>query len=235
MALQATHSLGILNLERGGQPGSKPSPSPPGALLNPATFDFPVISETVEGAWAEVVVRGEPALEPAYIVAAQRLVERGAVAISSNCGFSIRHQAAVAASVNVPVAMSSLLLLPALLRQLPKSARIAVLTYDSTHCGGDLLGVDDPAEQARIVIGGLEGSKFWHDEHKRPAPPVDVASIEVDVAACIARLRSEHPEIAAILFECTAFPMVAPAMRHITKLPIYDITSLCRLTMGSVT
>jgi hypothetical protein len=203
-------------------------------MVNPATFDFPVISETVTGAWAENVVRGDPALEPAYIAAARRLVERGAIAISSNCGFSIRHQPAVAASVNVPVAMSSLLLLPALLRQLPRRAKIAILTYDSAHCADDLLGVNDPAERARIVIGGIEGGEFWHNELKRPVPPTSVASIEKDVAACVARLRAAHPEIAIILFECAGFPLVAPAIRRLTKLPVYDITSLCRATLASL-
>ncbi len=203
-------------------------------MLNPTTFNFPIISETVAGAWVENVVRGDPALEPAFIAAARRLVERGAVAISSTCGFSIRHQPAVAASVNVPVVMSSLLFLPTLLRQLPPRGKIAVLTYDSMHCGEDLLGIDDTTERARIVIGGIEGSTFWQDELKRPTPPIDVGAIEADVAACIARLRAEHPAIAAILFECAAFPMVAQAIRRIAKLPIYDITDLCRITMASV-
>ncbi|MBM7487790.1 hypothetical protein ACVWWI_006655 [Bradyrhizobium sp. USDA 3686] len=233
MSSQTPHLLGILNLERGGLPSGSPPKSPIGELLNPETFDFPIISETVEGAWADVVVRGEPALEPAYIAAAKKLVQRGAVAISANCGFSIRHQAAVAAAVNVPVVLSSLLLLPNLLSQLPVSAKIAVFTYDSKHCVRDLLPVND-VDQARIVIGGLEGTKFWHDEHRRPAPPVDYAAIETDLSACIARVRTEHPGIAAILFECTAFPVLAPTMRRCTKLPIYDITNLCRLTMASV-
>ncbi|XSC42611.1 hypothetical protein ACF1BQ_030315 [Bradyrhizobium sp. RDT10] len=83
----------------------------------------------------ENVVRGDPSLEPAYIAAARRLVERGAIAIHSTCGFAVRYQRAVAAAVNVPVAMSSLLLLPALLRQLPPSAKIAVLTYDLDAAG----------------------------------------------------------------------------------------------------
>ncbi|MCK1727597.1 hypothetical protein [Bradyrhizobium sp. 142] len=129
--------------------------------------------------------------------------------------------------------MSSLLLLPTLLRQLPARAKIAVLTYDSKYCGEDLLGIDDPVERARVVIGGIEGGKFWHDELKRPAPPTDVAAIETDVSACITRLRAAHPEIATILFECAAFPMVASAIRRIAQLPVYDITDLCRLTMAS--
>lgn len=205
-----------------------------GSLLNPTTFDLPIISETVEGAWVENVVRGDPELEPAYIAAARRLVERGAVAISSTCGFSIRYQSAVAASVNVPVVMSSLLLLPTLLGLLPPTAKLAVLTYDAAHCGEDLLGVNDPTERARIVVGGVEGGKFWNDEMKRPPPPLDVDAIETDVAACIARIRSQHPEIGAILFECVGFPMVAPAMRRLTGLPIYDITTLCQMTLSAV-
>lgn len=226
-------SLGILQLERGLPPGATPPDPAPGSILNPATFDFPTISETVAGAWVENVVRGDPALEPAFVAAARRLVERGAAAVTSTCGFSIRHQPAVAASVNVPVIMSSLLLLPALLRQLPQRAKIAVLTYDSTCCSDDLLGIDDRSERARVVIGGIEGGKFWHDELKRPAPPLDVAAIEADVANCIARLRSKHPEIATILFECAAFPIIAPAIRRIAKLPVYSITDLCRLAMAS--
>lgn len=235
MTSEIPRSLGVLKTERGLLPGAPHSIQHlPGSILNAATFNFPIISETVAGAWVEKVVCGDPALEPAYIAAAQRLVERGAVAITSTCGFSIRYQPAVAASLNVPVAMSSLLLLPALLRQLPPTAKIAVLTYDSTQCGEDLLQVKDPADRARIVIGGIEGGKFWHDELMRPPPPIDVAAIEADLLACVARLRAAHLEIAAILLECVAFPSVAPEIRRITELPIYDITTLCRMTFASV-
>lgn len=203
-------------------------------MLNPATYDFPVIAETVTGAWAEIVIRGDRTLEPACIAAAKRLVERGAVTISSNCGFFIRHQAAVATSVDVPVVTSSLLLLPTLLRQLPKASKIAVLTADSRHLSEDLLGIDDPFDRPRVVIGGIEGGELWHNELKRPPPVTELASIEKDVSACVSRLCTEHPEIAAILFECTALPLVASAIRSRTKLPIYDITNLCRLTLASI-
>lgn len=234
MTIHPQRSLGVLHLERGLPPGASSSSPLPRSLLNPASFNFPVISETVAGAWVENVVRGDPALEPAFIAAAQRLIERGAIAITSTCGFSIRHQQAVATSVNVPVVMSSLLLLPSLIRQLPRKSKIAVLTYDSAHLAEELLDLPKPDERARIVIGGIEGGKFWHDELKRPAPPIDIPSIEADVTACIVRLREMHPRIAAILFECAAFPLVAPAIRHAAKLPVYDITDLCRLTLSSI-
>src|SRR6266446_3924212 len=108
MASQTSACLGILDLESGLPPGATPPPAPPGSLKSSATFDFPVIVETVEGAWADVTMRGDPALEPAFIAAARRLVDRGAAVIGSNCGFAIRYQAAVAAAVNIPVVMSTL-------------------------------------------------------------------------------------------------------------------------------
>ncbi|WFU62658.1 hypothetical protein [Bradyrhizobium brasilense] len=234
VALQTLRSLGVLTLEVGLPAGATPPTPRPGSLLNPTTFDFPIITETVAEAWPDTVVRGDPSLEPAYIAAARSLVKRGAVAISSNCGFSIRHQGAVAASVNVPVVMSSLLLAPALLRQLSPAAKLAVVTADSTHCGEDLLGISDQGERKRVVIGGIEGGKLLQNEMKRPPSPTDVADIQADVAACVARLRAAHPEIEALLFECTAFPLVTSAIRHMTRLPIYDIVTLCRMTMASI-
>ncbi|MER8371035.1 hypothetical protein [Mesorhizobium sp. M1378] len=233
MASKIPPALGILNLELGLPPGASPPAPLPGSLRNPATHGLPVILETVAGAWAEKVIRGDPALEPACLAAARRLVARGAFAITSNCGFFIRHQAAVAAAVKVPVAMSSLLLVPMLLRQLPAAAKLAIVTADSTYCHEDLLGLSDPAERSRVVVGGIEGGKLLQNELMRPPIPTDVADIEEDVAACVARLRAAHPEIAAILFECTAFPLVAPAIRRLTTLPVYDITGLCRMMIAS--
>ncbi|WP_247523557.1 hypothetical protein [Bradyrhizobium sp. 145] len=180
------------------------------------------------------MIRGDPALEPAYVAAAQRLVEQGAIAISSNCGFSVRYQSAVAASVNVPVALSSLLLLPTLLRQLPAGSKLAILTADSSHCDEALLGIKDLAQRARVVIGGVEGGKLWQNEMVRPPAYTETWEIEADVVACLGRLQVTHEGVAAILCECTGFPPVASAIRRITKLPVYDVTDLCRMTMASV-
>ncbi|SFQ36526.1 hypothetical protein SAMN05216330_1341 [Bradyrhizobium sp. Ghvi] len=234
MTTSSSQFLGILLLDRA-LPSDATPPTPPiGSMRNPATFEFPTIAETVIGAYGDDVIRGKPELETAYIAAARRLVERGAIAISSNCGFTIRYQAAVAASVKVPVVLSSLLLVPTLLRQMAAAAKLAVLAFDSTHCGEEFLGLSDPAARARVVIGGIEGGKLWHNEMRRTPLATSLADIQQEVAGCVAQLRAVHPEIGAILFECTVFPLVAPVIRQITGLPVYDITTLCRMTFSSV-
>nr|WP_246684480.1 MULTISPECIES: hypothetical protein [unclassified Mesorhizobium] len=227
-------SLGILLLDRGQPPNAAPPTVAHAPMRNPDTFDFPTSYETVDGAYAENVIRGDPTLEPVCIDAARRLVEQGAVAISSNCGFFIRHQAAVAASVKVPVVMSALLMVPMLLRQLAPPAKLAIVTADSTQCSEDLFGGADTAIRGRVVLGGIEGGKLWQNEMKLPSIPTDVADIEADVTACVARLRAAHPETAAVLFECAGFPVVAPVIRQMTGLPVYDIATLCRMTFASI-
>ncbi|WP_188394065.1 hypothetical protein [Mesorhizobium sp. SARCC-RB16n] len=224
-------SLGILNLERGALAGESASDEAIEAFKE--RLPFPVIAETVEGAWADNVIQGDPALEPAYIAAARRLVARGAVAISANCGYSVRHQAAVAAAVKVPVAATSLVLLPLLLRQFPAPARIAVIAADSSCLDDKMLAVQDSADRERVVIGGIEGGVMWQNEMQRPPPYTDPSTIEEEVSACLKGLRSKHADIQAVLFECTLFPLVSPAIRRSTGLPVYDITTLCQLTYAA--
>ncbi|MER9191520.1 hypothetical protein [Mesorhizobium australicum] len=231
---QTRTAIGILELDEGREPGYYLRSPRQDSLLNPATFDRPILTEMVEGAFAEAVIAGDPSLEEACVRAARRLVERGAGVVIGDCGFLIRHQAAVAAAVKVPVAMSSLLLIPAMLQQLAPAQKLAVITADSRHCTEDLFCINNPAHRARVVVGGIEGGEYVRNAVARPAARVSIDTIEREVAGCIIRLRAEHPEIGALLFECTGFPVVASALRRSTKLPIYDITDLCKLTIGAV-
>ncbi|WJI74762.1 MULTISPECIES: hypothetical protein [unclassified Mesorhizobium] len=234
MSSQSSTILGVLELDEGLSPDSPALAPREGSLLHSATFNRPVITEMVEGALADVVIRGDASLEGACVTAARRLVDRGAGVIAADCGFFIRHQAAISAAVNVPVVTSSLLLIPALMRQLAPAKKLAVLTADSRHCSEDLLGIQHPADRKRVVIGGIEGGVYVRNALARPLVRTDVDQIEREVGDRIARLRAEHPEIAITLFECTGFPVVTSAIRRQTGLPIYDITDLCKLTLAAV-
>jgi hypothetical protein len=225
--------VGILSLYGG--PGIMPRSDPPrGALSHPDTLGCPLLREVIDGAWVETTVRGDPALEAPTIAAARRLLERGADLVTSNCGFLIRHQAAVAAALPVPVVLSSLLLVPALLRGLPSAGSLAILTYDSRCLTEDLLGLPDPADRPRVVVAGVEGGTYWKNELARPPVPTDPAIHQQEVLGCLEKACAAEPSIAAVLLECAGFPPFAPAIRARTGLPVFDITDLCRLALGGI-
>ena len=82
----------------------------PGDMGNAETWPFPVLYRVVRGASPErVVLGGATGLLPDFIAAARELVDQGAEAITTNCGFLALFQAELAAAVGVPVATSALL------------------------------------------------------------------------------------------------------------------------------
>jgi hypothetical protein len=222
--------LGILTLERGS--GEWPHPAG-GEMDNPSTWPFATIIETVSDAWVENVVPGDPAVQPAFLEAGRRLVERGATVITTTCGFTRRYQEALSRQLPVPVATSSLLLLPSLLRIHPYG-KVAVLTYDSNFLDDELLGLDQPADRSRVVVGGVEGGVYWKNELAKPPRPTDLAQLESEVWYCLQKLHGHHEDIRAVLYECCGFPPTAMRMRERSNLPVYDIVTLCRLMMQAV-
>jgi len=86
-------------------------------------------------------------------------VRDGAVAITSNCGFTIKYQKAITQAVSVPVSMSSLLLLPYLLAAI--KGRIGILTFDSSPLTPEVLKSAGIESCDRIAIAGIENSAAW--------------------------------------------------------------------------
>src|SRR5665213_78652 len=100
--------LGILMLEAR-------FPRIPGDMGNATTWPFPVLYRVVKGASPErVVLQGAAGLLPDFLAAAAELVDQGAEAITTNCGFLSLFQAELAAHVRVPVATSALMQVPLL-------------------------------------------------------------------------------------------------------------------------
>lgn len=205
----------------------------------PHTFDGrSVIYEQVRGAWWQALMDDEPGLYPAYAEAARRLADRGAVAISSACGYTVRYQEAVAAAVKVPVATGSLLLAPTVIRHLPPKAKLGVVVAHEKYVGTDLLGtVRDPEERARVAVDGISGSMLVESELKRPTgmAPIPDSDTERHLTGAVQRLLAAQPHVGAFIFECTEFPKFAPKLRQMTGLPIYDHITSWRIMLEAMT
>jgi hypothetical protein len=217
-------SLGVLQLQ------NKPMMFK-GCLSHPETFDFPTITLPVADAWVSNVVAGDASLEHNFIAAAKELVRRGAAAITTNCGFAVRYQRAMARALPVPVATSTLLIVPAVAAM--TRGRVGLLTFDSGPLTPDLLRLAGIGDDLCVSIAGLEGTTSY-EIMSRPDAPITVAQIEDDLLAAIERLRGHDQDIAALVFECAGFPVASERVRRQTQLPVYDVTSMCKLLMSGV-
>jgi hypothetical protein len=200
-------------------------PRPPGDVGNPATFGFPVCYALVEAATPRRVVREHAAgLLPAFVDAARGLVDRGAAAISTSCGFLALFQRELADALPVPVATSSLLQAAWLAPLLPAGRTCGVVTIDASALGREHLGavgapLDLPVEG--VDPAGEFASRILNDE-----PTLDLAVAERDVVAAAARLVARRPDVAAIVLECTNMPPYAAAVRRATGRPVYDAVTM---------
>ena len=100
-----------------------------GDMGNGETWPFPVLFRVVRGASPErVVLNGAQGTLDAFIEAARDLVDLGAEAITTNCGFLALFQRELAEAVQVPVATSSLMQVPWVQATLPPGKRVGVVT-----------------------------------------------------------------------------------------------------------
>jgi hypothetical protein len=204
-------------------------PRPPGDVAHAATFPFPVLYEVVPGASPRRVVEdaAQGLLDP-FIQAAKRLVTRGVRGIATSCGFLAIYQRELAAAVPVPVASSSLLQIPQILRMLGPQQHVGVITINATTLDErHFIGVGITREErTRLSIIGLEQTEHLY-------PVIIGGGLELDIV----RARSElvqvakdalaaEPAIGAFLFECTNLPPYTSAVSVATGRPIFDAVTL---------
>ena len=206
-----------------------------GDIGNARTFDFPVLYHPVRGASSDRVVRrGDADLVPLFAEGARALERLGVRAITTSCGFLARFQAELAQSVSVPVFTSSLMLVPLVHRMLAPGRKVGVLTVDSSSLGEPHLSGAGITPEMRIAIAGLENEKEFARVLLDDDLSLDVEAARQEHVAVARRLVAEHPEIDAIVLECTNMPPYAASVQAATGLPVFDITSLIRMVHGAV-
>ncbi|MGI9129395.1 MAG: aspartate/glutamate racemase family protein [Roseomonas sp.] len=211
--------LGILMLEAR-------FPRIPGDMGNGETWPFPVLFRVVRGATPEkVVLLGAKGLLPDFIAAAQELVHLGAEAITTNCGFLSLFQRELAEAVQVPVATSSLMQVPWVQATLPPSKRVGVITVSKQSLTPAHL---DAAGVARDIpcVGTERGREFFRVLIRADQQDMDIDLATQDILDAGRALVAQHPDVGAIVLECTNMPPYAAALRDALGLPVYDIYSM---------
>lgn len=201
-------------------------PFVPGDLNNAATFDFPMRYLEVDGVSGADVLRGNgETFTRLLIEGARQLEAEGVRAITGNCGFMAVCQDEVAAAVDVPVFMSSLLQVPMLSRMLGPHRRLGILAANSAALTPSVLGGAGVTDLDRIVIGGLEHQPHFRDVILEETGTLDLALMNAEVVATAVELKLAFPDLGAYLLECSDLPVYSAAIREATGLPVFDWAS----------
>lgn len=211
--------LGVLMLEAR-------FPRIPGDMGNATTWPFPVLYRVVRGADPQrVVLNRAEGLLPDFIAAARELVDLGAEAITTNCGFLSVFQRELAEAAGVPVATSSMMQVPFVQAMLPPGRRVGIVTISQQSLTNDHLdaigvprdtpiaGVDTGGEFFRVIIGGEK-------------PNLDVERARADVVGAARELAARTPDLGGVVLECTNMAPYAASVQEDLGLPVFDIYSM---------
>jgi hypothetical protein len=207
-------------------------PRPPGDIGNPVTFGGRGLYEIVDGATASRVIYGDPGdpeLLKGFIAARDRLVARGAAAITTSCGILAAHQMALQTGCPVPVFASALIQIPRLLEH---GRRIGIIAMDSKSISPALLASVGAPADTRIV--GLENGTeiFPVLRRNRAGDRLDPALAEADVVAAGRSLLAGALDLTCIVLECANLPPYREALSRAVDLPVYDILTLIATETG---
>lgn len=198
-----------------------------GDMGHAGTWDFPVLYRVVRDASPDRVVRRQgEGLRDAFIAAARGLEAEGADGITTNCGFLALFQDELAQAVRVPVLTSSLMQVRAVNALLPAGRRAGILTISGSaltpqHLAG--AGVPEGTPLATTEGGRHFTRAILGDEYE-----LDPEAAEADNVAAALDLVTRHPEVGAIVLECTNMTPYAAAIRRATGRPVFSILSAVR-------
>ena len=202
-------------------------PRIPGDMGNASTFPFPVRYHRVSGADPDLVVRrGAEGLLPAFVAGAQALEREGVGAITTNCGFLIKYQNELARAVRIPVFTSSLLLVPLVHRTLPAGQRIGLMTVNASTLTPAHLTAAGIGPEVPLAVVGMETEKEFTRALLDNELELDVDLAREEHVRVARRLVTAHPDIGAIVLECTNMPPYTADIQRETGRPVFDVLSL---------
>ena len=196
-----------------------------GDIGNPASLPCPVLIEEVAGASAaKVTSLSDDSLLAPFIAAGRRLVDRGADAITTTCGFLVLYQRELAAALPVPVATSSLLQIPLAQALIRADRSVGVITFNAANLGAKhLAAAKAPPE---TPIAGLDPDSAMFKDILGSGPPTTTEERERTSLEAAMALKRQSPNLGAVVVECTNVAPYSVAIARRLGVPVYDTMTL---------
>lgn len=211
-------SIGILILDAS-------YPCVPGNVGNASTFSFPVRYEKVQGASIDRLLnKQDPELATPFIQAARNLRDHGVKAITGACGFMAFFQQEVAAGIDIPVFLSSLLQIPFIHQITGK--KVGIITANASCLTPKHFQATGIPQSLPMIIAGMENQTEFREAVLEEKGSLDSSKIEQEVVQVAKKLVASNPDVGAILLECSDLPPYAKAIQQAVDLPVFDFFTM---------
>jgi hypothetical protein len=108
--------------------------------------------------------------------------------------------------------------------------KVGILTVEGKWLGEKQFnGCGWSSEDIPVVIAGLEDEPNFVNVFREHRTKMDIDHVEEDLVNVAKRLVRDHPEVGAIVLECTNMPPYACAVQEAVGLPVFDIHTLIRM------
>lgn len=210
-------------------------PGFPGDVRNATTYPFNVQFEIVQGVDIQTLVFAKdksPCLEPIK-KAAYNLENKGCRAISAECGYFAYFQREIAASLDIPVFMSSLLQVP-WAQQVVGSNKVVGIYVGAKSAVQDnhLKAVGVSLGSNYVIEGAIDGGiceefeNLWIEGKRSDCPQAFYAKAEKEFVSVGKKFFDSHPNMGAMVLECTGFPPFARALQRKIDIPLFSYSTL---------
>jgi hypothetical protein len=207
-------------------------PRLPGDIGNARTYDFPVRYKVVRGAKTHMIMGDEPDVEllQPFIQAARELEREGVKAITTSCGFLAPFQKELADAVGIFVFTSALILVPLVSTMINRNKRIAVFTERAQHLNErHFNGAGWSSKDFQVIIKGMKPDAVLPTVFIGNRGELDSSVLKREVEEMTREVMVEHPEVGAIVVECTNMGPFSANIQAIAQVPVFDINTLCQL------
>jgi hypothetical protein len=214
----AGHAIGILVINIW-------YPLVPGNVANACTYNFPVLYKVLKEASIEQILSGDPALQDLVIKGGEELIQQGARAIVGACGSFANYQKETAAALEVPTFLSVMMQVPLILQSLKPDQKLGILCASKAALTQKVFDQCDIKDPSRLVITeALNLPEF--QKMGNCTGQFNSGKLEIEIVDLVKKLIHDHPEIGALLIQCSDLPPYAWAIQDAIKLPVFDMNTL---------
>ena len=217
----------------------------PGDVQCASTFDFPVIYKVAEEGTSAKILAADLGMGKWLGDVAIELEKKGVKGLTGDSGYMVPYQKDIARSVDIPVALSSLIQIPFVGSMFAKNKTVAVVCAAAPPLSVDTLNEFGVGISNELVVHGMQNDEAVVEimfravaiaghgtagDTSGEASPFDAERLAESFYSMGKFLKKEYPNLGGVILECSDFPPYAAAMQAgVGGLPVFDFIGIINM------